>query len=98
MFCPFCGGESEKNGRPCARQECQEASARVPLAEASSRGYPLIRKGRGWQTEEDRVRKQAKLRLLPDCYARIRCAASREGITVSDLVERWALTLAADDA
>jgi len=90
-ICPFCGGEAEKSGRPCQREKCQEASTRVPLAKESSRGYPLIRKG--WQMEEDRLRKQAKLRLLPDLYDRIRAAAAREGMTVSDFVERWAKTL-----
>ena len=93
MSCPFCGGESEKLGKPCDRQECTEARARIPLAKADSRGISEIRKGWCSQNEAERVRKGLFLRILPDVAERGRRYARARNASLSELVERWLLSL-----
>lgn len=89
-LCPFCGDSIEKKGA-CPRETCSEASARIPLADVDSRGFPVMRKT--WQPEGKRVRKAHNLRILPSAWEDIRRAATAEQLTMSDFVERWALSL-----
>lgn len=45
------------------------------------------------QPEATRARKLLGVRLTPDAIARIRGAAADRGVTVAELVERWATRL-----
>lgn len=92
-LCPFCGGESTKSGCPCNSEKCQEASTRVPLAKADSRGVPQIRRGWSSQKEPERLRQQVKLRMHPYAIQRVREFAANRKITFCDAVEEWALSL-----
>lgn len=95
--CPWCGSPRERDSdlllATCPAMRCREASARVALAEISSRGVPLISRGRITQPESERARKQIKLRMRPEAIARVRAYAASQRVNVCDLVERWALTL-----
>lgn len=71
-----------------------QASARIPLAVVDYRGFPVIKKT--WQNETARVRKAHNVRMLPQAFERLRCAASREKMTLADWLERLALTLPAE--
>lgn len=84
MLCPHCGAED------CKREKCLQASARLSTLVTITRGLPNIRKP---QREQDRVRKSSTYRLLPVVRERIRRAAEREGLGISEFVERWALSL-----
>lgn len=92
FLCAHCGDSIEKKNS-CPRESCSEASARIPTAEPDSRGVPRVKRGRDWQTEPRRARKAHNVRMLPSAFERIQRSASRERMTVADLLERWALTL-----
>jgi hypothetical protein len=85
-LCPHCG-----DVYPCFRETCREASSWTTNRLVDSRGLPVTTKRS--QLECERVRKKPQFRLLPDAIERIRAAALREGIDMSDYVERWALSL-----
>lgn len=94
LLCAFCGATIERKNS-CNKESCQEASARIATADETSLGVPRIRRD-FTQPERLRVRKAHQMRLLPSAHDSIRRAASRERITMAELVERWALTLPAD--